>query len=86
MDDISSFIVEQFYKNDRSLLNNKRVSAFVGACYFLNLKRLHPEVFSEQDSKLLDSLLEELDLNEAKAAELLEEINQGWQDSESGPD
>ncbi|MBI4865838.1 MAG: hypothetical protein HY816_02690 [Candidatus Wallbacteria bacterium] len=81
MDDISSFILENFYKDDRRLVQNRRVSAIVGACYLLNLKKFHPELFGATDSEMLAKLLGELKLEEDKAAELIEEINRGWKDS-----
>lgn len=82
MDDISSFILENFYENGRRLVDNRRVSAIVGACYLLNLKRCHPESFGERETRLLAELLEELGLGEQKALELLEELNRGWEDRE----
>ncbi|MBI4871241.1 MAG: hypothetical protein HY814_06700 [Candidatus Riflebacteria bacterium] len=80
MDDISSFILENFYADDRNLVANRRISAIVGACYLLNLKRFHPEVFGERDAKLLDALLGELGLEESRASELLQELDSGWED------
>lgn len=80
MDDISSFILENFYESGRRLVTNRRVSAIVGACYLLNLKKFHPEIFGERDAHLLKELLEELGLGEMKALELLEELNRGWED------
>jgi hypothetical protein len=80
MDDISAFILENFYKDDRRLAKDRRVSAIVGACYLLNLKRFHPEVFGPREGELLQQMLGELELEEHQAAELLEELNRGWDD------
>jgi hypothetical protein len=82
MDDISSFILENFYENGRRLVTDRRVSAIVGACYLLNLKKYHPEHFGERETHLLKELLEELGLGEQKALELLDELNRGWEDRE----
>ncbi|MBI3890287.1 MAG: hypothetical protein HY303_02005 [Candidatus Wallbacteria bacterium] len=81
MDDISSFILENFYSDDRRLVQDKRVSAIVGACYLLNLKKFHPELFGDRDARMLARLLSELGLQEETASVLLEEINRGWKDS-----
>lgn len=76
MDSISSDLVESFYKDGDDLKAKRRLTAIVGASYLLHLRASEPERLSEQEHRLLESLLEELEVAPDQAYELLKELEE----------